>query len=76
MHEISLEYLTIKYIVIGGFLAGAVGATLGIGGAPILIPIWLKAGIDHNVAANSTATLILSSSLIASTISALNNSYS
>lgn len=71
-----MDFGTIKGITIGGFLAGAAGSTLGIGGAPILIPIWLKSNIDHNVAANSTPTLLLNSSLIAFTISAFNGSYS
>ena len=32
----------IKYILLAGALAGIIGATLGIGGAIILIPFWLN----------------------------------
>lgn len=58
-----------------GLCAGILGATLGIGGGPILIPIWLSAGVDKEVASSSTATLILTSSTIAFTISAFNGTY-
>lgn len=58
-----------------GILAGVVGAALGIGGAPILIPLWLSMKIDPIAASSSTAPLILSSSLISITISGLNNNY-
>ena len=58
-----------------GFFAGMVGATLAIGGALILIPVWLKFGVDKDVAASSTATLILISALVAFTIASFNSVY-
>ena len=63
------------YFLIAGFCAGFVGATLAIGGALILIPVWLKAGIDKDVAASSTATLILISALVAFTVASFNSIY-
>lgn len=60
------------YFLTAGFFAGVVGATLAIGGALILIPVWLKMGIDKNVAASSTAPLILTSALVAFTIASFN----
>lgn len=64
-----------KSYLFSGILAGVVGAALGIGGAPILIPLWLSINIDPITASSSTAPLILSSSLISITISGLNNNY-
>jgi len=61
--------------MIAGLFAGVMGSTLGIGGGPILIPIWLSAGIDKEVASSSTATLILTSATIAFTITAFNGTY-
>ena len=61
--------------MLGGFIAGLLGATLGIGGAPILIPIWLNCCVDSTVASSTTPTLILASSMTALTISAFNNAY-
>ena len=58
--------------ILAGFCAGIVGATLAIGGALILIPVWLKLGVDKDVAASSTATLIMTSALVAATVSFFN----
>ncbi len=58
-----------------GFSAGLVGATLAIGGALVLIPVWLKLGIHKDVAVSSTATLILTSALVAATIAYFNSIY-
>lgn len=52
-----------------------VGAMLAIGGALILIPVWLKAGVDKDVAASSTATLILTAAMVAFTVALANGIY-
>jgi uncharacterized membrane protein YfcA len=61
--------------VVGGFVAGVVGATLAIGGALILIPVWLKVGVDRDVSASSTPPLILTAGLVAFTIALFNGYY-
>lgn len=61
--------------LIGGFCAGLVGATLAIGGALILIPVWLKLGVDKDCCSSTTPCLILISALVASTIAAFNDQY-
>lgn len=48
---------------------------MAIGGTVLLIPIWLKLGVDKDVAASSTPPLILISSLMAFTISMFNGYY-
>lgn len=58
-----------------GFIAGVVGATLGIGGGILLIPIWMNVGIDKNIAVSSTPLLILTSAMIAFTLALFNGSY-
>lgn len=45
----------------------AIGATL------ILVPIWMKVGVDKDYAGNSTATLILYSSLITFSVAYFNH---
>ena len=45
----------------------AIGATL------ILVPIWLKVGVDKDYAGSSTATLILMSSMVTFTIAYFNH---
>lgn len=54
--------------MISGFLAGLLGASLGLGGAIILVPVWLKSGINKLVATSSSSPLILFSSAISITI--------
>lgn len=61
--------------IAAGFVAGMIGATLAIGGAIILIPVWLKLGVDKDVASNSTASLILISAMVAFTIAVFNGYY-
>lgn len=61
--------------LIGGFFAGLVGATLAIGGALILIPVWLKLGVDKDYCSSTTPCLILTSAMVASTIAVFNNQY-
>jgi uncharacterized membrane protein YfcA len=76
MHTIPINEGNKKKLIGAGLSAGVLGATLAIGGAPILIPFWLRAGIDHNVASSTTPALILTSSLASFTISAMNRAYS
>ena len=65
----------VRHFLIAGFCAGFLGAMLAIGGALILIPVWMKVGVDKDVATSSTATLILISALVAFTIAWFNNIY-
>jgi uncharacterized membrane protein YfcA len=60
------------YFIIAAFFSGFVGSILGIGSSLTLIPVWLKLGVDKDVAASSTATLILVSALVAFTAALLN----
>ena len=75
IHVIPINGSNRHKLVGAGFGAGVLGATLAIGGAPILIPMWLNSGIDHNVASSTTPTLILISSLVSFTISAMGGAY-
>lgn len=58
-----------------GFLAGVLGATVAIGGGLVLVPLWLKAGIEKDIVINSTAPLIFFSSSISFFISVLLGEY-
>ena len=58
-----------------GFLAGTVGGALGLGGAIILVPVWLNSGLDKNIAAASSPPLIFLSSFISFFVSALSGRY-
>ena len=61
--------------MISGFCAGVVGGALGLGGAIILVPVWLNSGIDKLVATSSSAPLIFFSALIAFFMALLASSY-
>lgn len=56
-------------------LAGVLGSCVSIGGGMILVPIWLNAGIDRNVATSSIGPLIFFSSRISFFISAMLGKY-
>jgi uncharacterized membrane protein YfcA len=62
-------------LVLIGFIAGFIGAALGIGGGILFMPIWLDIGITKEVAANTTPILILTSAMISFAISLLNGYY-
>lgn len=75
IHVIPINGSNRHKLVGAGFGAGVLGATLAnFAGAPILIPMWLNSGIDHNVASSTTPALILISSLVF-TISAMGGAY-
>lgn len=61
--------------MINGLLTGILGGCVGIGGGMILVPIWLNAGIDRNVATSSTGPLIFLSSSISFIISVMLKKY-
>jgi uncharacterized membrane protein YfcA len=58
-----------------GFLAGMLGGSVSIGGGMVLVPLWIRAGINRNVAAGSTGPLIFFSSSISFFIAVLLDSY-
>ena len=58
-----------------GFLAGIVGGALGLGGAIILVPVWLSNGIDKEVATSSSPPLIFLFSTIPMFLSAVSGAY-
>lgn len=52
-----------------------VGGALGLGGAIILVPVWLNSGIDKLVATSSSPPLIFFSAAIAFMMALLGKSY-
>ena len=54
-----------------GFIAGILGATVGVSGAIVLVPLWLKSGVDKDIIVNSTAPLLFISSSVSFLISVL-----
>jgi uncharacterized membrane protein YfcA len=58
-----------------GFIAGLLGGTVSLGGGLLLIPLWLRAGLDRNIAASSTGPLIFFSSSISFLVSVLLGKY-
>lgn len=61
--------------LVSGFGAGVAGGTLGIGGAIILVPVWLSLGVDKNVAPSSSGPLIFFSALVSFMMALLQDSY-
>jgi len=60
---------------ISGLCAGLIGGALGLGGAIILVPVWLNMGIDQIKATSSSPPLIFFSALISFTICLLSGRY-
>jgi uncharacterized membrane protein YfcA len=61
--------------ILSGFFAGLLGGTLGLGGAIILVPVWLNLGIDSQRASSSSPPLIFFSALISFTICLFSGRY-
>lgn len=58
-----------------GFLAGLAGGALGLGGAIILVPVWLNDKVDKEVATSTSPPIIFLSSLVSAFISAISGNY-
>ncbi len=61
--------------MISGLFAGLVGGSLGLGGAIILVPVWLNKGIDKNIATSSSGPLIFFAALVAFFLAFLGHMY-
>lgn len=61
--------------ILSGFGAGVVGGTLGIGGAIILVPVWISFGVDKTVAPASSGPLIFFSAMVSFMMALLQDSY-
>lgn len=64
-----------RFSMFYGFVSGLFGGTLGLGGAIILVPVWLSVGIDKDVAASSSGPLIFVSSFCSFFITSLSGMY-
>lgn len=61
--------------IISGFCAGMIGGALGLGGAIILVPVWLNSGINQLKVVSTSPPLIFFSALISFTICFLSGRY-
>ena len=64
-----------KNCIISGFCAGLMGGALGLGGAIILVPVWLNSGINQLKVVSTSPPLIFFSALISFTICLLCGRY-
>lgn len=74
-YSVQVTKDNVWYFLLTGFVAGFLAAFMAIGATLILVPIWLKLGVDKNYAANSTPTLIFSASFMTFTIAYLNHAF-
>ena len=54
----KMDNKKIKYGMGIGLAAGFLGGALSIGGGVVLVPLWLKMGVDKNTAISSTGPLM------------------
>jgi uncharacterized membrane protein YfcA len=64
-----------RQALFNGFFAGVLGGCVSIGGGMVLVPLWLKEGLDKNIATSSTGPLIFFSSSISFFISCILGKY-
>lgn len=72
-YSIQVTERNVWYFLLAGFAGGFFGALMAIGATLILIPVWLKMGVDKDYAGSSPATLIFLASLVAFTVAYLNH---
>lgn len=72
-YSVQVTQTNVWYFLIAGFVAGFLAGLMAIGATLILVPIWMKVGVDKDYAGNSTATLILYSSLITFSVAYINH---
>lgn len=72
-YSVQVTQRNVWYFMIAGFVAGFLAGLMAIGATLILVPVWLKVGVDKDYAGNSTATLILMSSAVTFTIAYFNH---
>lgn len=77
IHKYSVQVTkdNVWYFLLTGFVAGFLAAFMAIGATLILVPIWLRLGVDKNYAANSTPALIFSATFMTFTIAYLNHAF-
>ncbi len=61
------------YFIIAGFTGGFLAGLMAISATIILVPVWLKVGVDKDYAGNSTGILVLMASLVTFTIAYFNH---